>query len=69
MEIARSDEERRALRHNIEERETQLAQYEISRKQLEGEIERQRLTVREREAEISVCTKLPRSPFDGRLFA
>ena len=53
-ELAKSDEDRKAQRHQIEELENRITQMEPARKQLEGEIQRLKLIISEREHENAV---------------
>ena len=53
-ELAKSDEDRKAQRHQIEELENRITQMELARKQLEGEIQRLKLVISEREHENAV---------------
>lgn len=55
-ELAKSDDDRKAQRHQIEELENRITQMELARKQLEGEIQRLKLVISEREHENAVSS-------------
>ena len=49
-----AEEERRQLRHSLEQQETRAAQLEATRRGLEGDLMRARQLVHERDAEMEV---------------
>ncbi len=54
--ISKSEEDRKVQRHQIEELEARLTQLELTRRAIEGDMQRLRLVINERDAENQVIS-------------
>ncbi len=72
--ITKSEDERKTQRKQIEELEARLTQLELTRRALEGDMQRLRMVITERDAENQACgtlhlyhsIQLPQQDYDAQ---